>query len=391
MMCCAVAIGGCSRGDADAANPEPPAQSVADGTSVHATTVIATTVIPFTTTVPARSDDDEIEEWIEPGVIPDLGGLGYECFGQLPFTDLFVLDERPSVTEEEFASLERIVELGEADDWISFPNGVRMHREPLSDDAPQPMAVMPPDANVPTTCTPFWLTFYDQVAFQVVSQPGRGRAPIVAIEKCREPDDIEVGVRVFDGAAVLWLWSKESGEACEVDGSATMEIEVPPGVDRVLSGQRWPFGPPVLSSWYHYRQAFPDQLESAAWAPVGIECRSVWGPTNTLITWSGRTADVSMFVDSDDGQFSNRSVAFREPDISEVEATRDHALLSAWLTEVGNPADLAFPSPFGVLVGEGGGLFDESPDGRQGRTYTLTATRGDQSFVVACTPTSASE
>lgn len=380
MFCCAAAIAGCTSAGDERATVESP----------QPTSAASTTVAP-TTDVPASTVAENPDESVEPGVIPDLGGLGYECFGQLPFTDLFVLDDRPSLTSEEFASLEGEVELGDADDWISFPNGIRMHREPLTDSAPRAMAVVPPGASLPTTCHPQWLTFYDQVAFQVVAQPAPDQLPVIAIEKCRQPTEIEVGVRVFDDAAVLWLWTREPGEVCEVDGSVTMEVDVPPGLDQVLSGQRWPFGPPLLASWFHYRSAFPGGLDSVGFAPTGIECWSVWNPTNTLITWSGRTADVSIFVDSDDGEFSSQSLAFQEPDPADVEASRAHNALTSWLDELGNPSDLEIAPPVGMLVGGGGGLVDESATGRDGRTYSITAVRGGEDATVSCTPGSAAE
>lgn len=368
--CCAVAIAGCT----DSSEVTTPTSNEAGEIGPSTTPDITTTgVVVF---------DEEVG--IDVGSISDLGGSGYECFGQLPFTDLFVIDDRPALSDGDFASLERIVELGKADDWIEFPNGVRMQREPLSGIAPQPMLVMPPHATQPTTCTPFWLTSADSIAFQVLAEPSADVAAVISIENCRDPEAVEVGLRVFENDAVLWLWSREFADSCEVDGSVTMEIDLPPGLDQILSGQRWPFGPPLLSGWYQYREAFPEGIEAPARPPIEIECSTDAQPAGNVVTWTGRPWDVTVSVVAVDGEFRSGSQAWGELDVVEAEIGRELWLLRNRLVELGNPVDLPIPVPYRLRQDEDGGVFDDSAITGVARAYVLTATRGDESITVDC-------
>lgn len=369
IVACSVAIAACSS-SGDVATP---ATSTPERSA-------ATTPDEYEVVV----DDEPAEEWIEPGLISDLGGFGYECFGQLPFTDLFVLDDRPSLSEEEFAQIEGAVELGEADDWVSFPSGLRMHREPLTDVGPISVLVVPAETVQPWSCAPFWIPHANTIAFQVVAEPSAEGVAVVSIENCRDPADVEVGLRVFDGAAVLWLWSEERIDPCKVDGSVTMEIDVPPGLDRMLSGQRWPFAPPLLSSWYEYREAFPDDLASPARPPIEVGCSTVGNPYNNTITWTGRPYDVTMRVVSRDGEFVSGSQAWGDLSILEAEASREVWLLRRRLVELGNPADVSVAISPNVVQDDVGGVSDMTALTGVPRSYELTASRGDEVVTIDC-------
>lgn len=328
--------------------------------------------------------DEPSEDRIDPGLIPDLGGYGYECFGQLPFTDLFVLDDRTSLSAGEFEDLQLVAQLGEAEDWVSFPSGLRMHREPLTDAAPISMLVVPADSWQPLTCAPFWISSARSIAFQVVEEPSAGDPAVLAIENCWDPQDVEIGIRVFDGAAVLWLWSREYVDPCKVDGSVTMEVEVPPGLDRIHSGQRWPFAPPLLSAWYEYREAYPDDLEVPARPPIEVGCSTTGNPYDNTITWTGRAYDVTMTVTSSDGEFTDRSPAWGQLDVWEAEASRELWLIRQRLASFGNPADVSVAVPPNAFQEEVGGTADLTVPTGVARSYELVASRGDEVVTVDC-------
>lgn len=368
MVPCSLAIAACTS-SGDVATPTSSAPERSTTTAGNSEIVV---------------EDEPTEDWIEPGLISDLGGYGYQCFGQLPFTDLFVLDDRPSLSVEEFAQIEVDVELGEADDWVRFPSGLRMHREPLTDVAPISVLVVPAETVQPWSCAPFWMPAADTIAFQIVAEPSAEGVAVVSIENCRDPADVEVGLRVFEGAAVLWLWSEELIDSCTVDGSVTMEIDVPPGLDRILSGQRWPFAAPLLSSWYEYREAFPDDLASPARPPIEMECSTVGGLDSNLITFTGRPSDVTLRLVSGDGEFVSGSQARGEVDVWDAEITRETWLLRERLIALGNPADVSVPVPNNALRDEAGGIADDSAATGVPRSYELTASRGDEVVTINC-------
>lgn len=223
----AVLASGCTGGP-----DEPQTTQESENTSVE--------TVAFDPTVVVLRQEATVRDRVV-GPSPDSDDVPYFC------------KEQPIATLDELAAFETLPSppqsrldsdpnkpLGLAAGWVQFESGFIADRL-LLNTSPPTLVIVPPETNWAEACIPTRATDRRPVAWRSATEPANGRVT-VEVEPCWNPEDIIADVRSDGNQALVALYASGVPEgSCVVDGSVTIDLEIPDSASEVLSSQFWPF------------------------------------------------------------------------------------------------------------------------------------------------------